>query len=285
MTAQFHELTRSEQETLLEWAAAEGWNPGIRDAEAFWNLDPHGFLGFEVDGELAGGGAIIRHSSRFGFMGLFIVGPDCRGRKLGAQLWTARRDRLLSRLDPGATIGLDGVDAMVPFYERGGFKPFTRHRRFELADSSIAEIDESNVVQLSTVDFELVNQFDYDCFPRGRRKFLENWLSQPGTMSLGIMGDGGLGGFGVMRPCQTGWKVGPLFADTLFDADQILKSLRSRADGQPVYIDAPDNNSDALELCRSHGMTEVFGCVRMYLGPIPNLEHHLIYGVTTLEVG
>lgn len=43
-------------------------------------------------------------------MGLFIVDPKYRGQGLGRKLWYARRDHLLSRLQPNATIGLDAVD-------------------------------------------------------------------------------------------------------------------------------------------------------------------------------
>jgi hypothetical protein len=28
----------------LEWAAAEGWNPGLHDARCFYAADPQGFL-------------------------------------------------------------------------------------------------------------------------------------------------------------------------------------------------------------------------------------------------
>lgn len=115
---------------LIVWAGLEGWNPGLNDASLFWSIDPEGFLGIELDGEFAGGGAVIRHSASFGFMGLFLVDPAYRGRGLGRILCGARRDSLLRRLSPGATIGLDGVDAMVSFYQQGGFRRSTRHRRF-----------------------------------------------------------------------------------------------------------------------------------------------------------
>src|SRR3712207_9059113 len=42
-------MRRPELDLALDWAAAEGWNPGLRDADAFWAADPEGFL-------LAGGG-------------------------------------------------------------------------------------------------------------------------------------------------------------------------------------------------------------------------------------
>jgi GNAT superfamily N-acetyltransferase len=83
-------MTRDELDTLIYWAAHEGWNPGLDDAEAFWAANPDGFVVAEIDGELVGGGAIIAYEKRYGFMGLFLVRPDHRGHGLGNRLWHER---------------------------------------------------------------------------------------------------------------------------------------------------------------------------------------------------
>lgn len=36
-----------------------------------------------------------------------------------------------------------------------------------------------------------------------------------------------------------------------------------------------------MDLVSRHGMDEVFGCARMYLGPAPDLAHDRIFGVIT----
>ncbi len=40
-----------------------------------------------------------------------------------------------------------------------------------------------------------------------------------------------------------------------------------------------------LAIAEKYKMQEVFGCVRMYYGPVPLLDHRRIFGVTTLEIG
>ena len=37
-------MTRAELDLAIEWAAGEGWNPGLADADAFYAADPNGFL-------------------------------------------------------------------------------------------------------------------------------------------------------------------------------------------------------------------------------------------------
>lgn len=278
-------MQAEEVRQLVAWAGEEGWNPGLRDADSFWNADPAGFLAMEEAGRMIGGGAVIRHDETFGFMGLFIVDKEFRGRKLGTQLWFSRRDRLLSRLAPGGTIGLDGVDAMVPFYEQGGFHPFTRHRRFQLASSSANLSRSAPIVDLRSFDLGSVADFDRHCFPARREHFLKDWIHQPGAVSLGYMKQEKLLGFGVMRPCLVGWKLGPLFAETPEVADELFQAFQLTRNQEPLFLDAPDNNPAALELCHRYALQEVFGCVRMYHGPAPHLDHHRIFGITTLEIG
>ena len=47
-------MTRPELDLGLDWAAAEGWNPGLHDADSFHAADPGGFLVGLVDNEPVG---------------------------------------------------------------------------------------------------------------------------------------------------------------------------------------------------------------------------------------
>jgi GNAT superfamily N-acetyltransferase len=118
----FKRLNYKGLETLVKWAEKEGWNPGLYDAEVFWATDPGGYYGYYLDGELIAGGSIVSYDGKFGFMGFFIVKPEYRSKGIGRKLWYERRDKLLSRLDSGASIGMDGVVAMQSFYKKGGFE-------------------------------------------------------------------------------------------------------------------------------------------------------------------
>jgi len=280
-------MTRLEVDVLVEWAAREGWNPGLHDADAFWATDPDAFIAAELGGELIGGGAITSYNAEFGFMGFFIVRPEYRGRGLGNTLWHARRDRLLARLHPGASIGLDGVFEMQHYYAKGGFVFSHRDMRFraEIPAGYETPQDDEEIVPLSSVPFDQVQEYDRICFPALRPTFLRAWTGLPDVLALGSLRDGRLAGYGVARRCREGCKTGPLFADDAQAANSIYTRLSAFAAGGPLFLDAPENNPAAIELVHRHGMTEVFGCARMYLGPPPVLAHERIFGVTTFELG
>lgn len=281
-------MNRAEVDELVEWAAREGWNPGLHDADLFWANDPAAFIAAELDGELIGGGAITSYDGAFGFMGFFIVRPEFRGRGLGNTLWHARRDRLLGRLRSGASIGLDGVFAMQDYYARGGFVFSHRDIRFRVdvpAHPPTARTDDEDIVPLTAVPFEQVLDYDRTCFPARRATFLKGWITQPDALALGCRRDGKLGGYGVVRRCREGCKIGPLFADDARAAEALYTQLSGFAAGGPLFLDVPENNAAAIGLAHTHRMVEVFGCARMYLGPAPALAHEHVFGVTTFELG
>lgn len=280
-------MSRAEVDQLVAWAAAEGWNPGLHDAELFWAADSDAFIAAEVGTELIGGGAITAYQGEFGFMGFFIVRPEFRGRGFGNALWHARRERLMTRLQAGATIGMDGVFTMQDYYARGGFVFSHRDLRFR-ADipqrPHLANIEE-DVIPLVDIPFEQILDYDRRCFPALRKRFLGAWIAQPDALAVGCRRGGQLAGYAVVRRCGDGCKIGPLFADDTAAAEALYIRASQFAVGGPLFLDVPENNPAAVDLARRHAMTEVFGCARMYLGPVPELAHQRIYGVTTFELG
>lgn len=285
------QMRRAEVDLLVGWAAREGWNPGLMDAELFWQTDPDAYIAADLDGELIGGGAITAYGDAFGFMGFFIVRPEFRGRGLGNRLWHARRELLLGRLNPGACIGMDGVFAMQDYYAKGGFVFSHRDIRFradspaEVAGKSGLQQARDSIRPLADVPFDQVLAYDRLCFPAERASFLRGWISQPQALALGCLRDGRLAGYGVIRRCLEGAKIGPLFADDSMAAEALYAGLRGFAAAGPVFLDAPENHPAALALAQRHGMVEVFGCARMYLGPVPTMDHERVFGVTTFELG
>lgn len=281
-------MTRAELDRLVGWAADEGWNPGLHDAALFWATDPEAFLAAELDGELIGGGAITSYNGEFGFMGFFIVRPEFRGRGFGNTLWHVRRDRLLSRLRPGASIGMDGVFTMQDYYAKGGFVFSHRDLRFRAdipAHPAALAAGGDAILPLASVPLDQLLDYDRTCFPASRRTFLEGWISQPDACALGCRREGRLSGYGVVRRCREGCKIGPLFADDAPAAEALYTQLAQFAAGGPLFLDVPENNPAAMALAQRRGMAEVFGCARMYLGPAPAIAHERVFGVTTFELG
>jgi GNAT superfamily N-acetyltransferase len=283
MNPTFRPLSRSELDTVLAWAEAEGWNPGRQDAEAFWAADPDGFYGLELDGDLIGSGSIVSYGGKLGFVGLFIVRPEWRGKGHGSYLWKRLIERLHERLEPGAAAALDGVFAMQSYYAKSGFVFSHRNLRMEGIGKPGPRAPE--LVEMDALPFEQVVEFDRTHFIGHRPEFLKRWIHPEGGLALGHIRDGKLAGCGVVRPCSRGFKIGPLIAEDPQIAEALFVALSDQIAGEPLFLDTPENNPEAIALAKRHGLTECFGCARMVMGRAPEVPWQMVYGVTTFELG
>jgi GNAT superfamily N-acetyltransferase len=280
---QFRQLDFAGLETLIAWARTEGWNPGSNDAQAFWAADPDGFIGCFKEDELIGGGSIVSYKGAFGFMGLFIMKPEYRSAGLGRILWNKRRDLLLSRLRPGAAIGMDGVVAMQPFYQKGGFKKAFRDVRYVRKGQAFSI--SSNISVINALDIESIQAYDKECFGFERNNFLKTWLSLPESWAFKYQHTTELNGFAVIRKVRRGFKIGPLFADNYEVAEQLYQACLNEAIDQEVYLDIPVVNEVAQELVKQYKAEQTYECARMYLGTPPDIALEKVFGITSFELG
>ena len=260
----------------LDWAAAEGWNPGLADAGPFACVDPEGFLVGELDGAPASIIAVVNYNVRFSFLGFYIVRPDLRGRGFGFRIW-----RAAWRM-PARTVGLDGVVAQHDNYRKSGFTLAYYNIRYGGAVLPLAV--PAATVPLSDLPFETIARDDAAVFPAARPAFLRAWLAAPGHVGRALMRDGRLAAWGVIRPCRGGRKIGPLVADGRAAAEAVFAALLGDADGE-VFLDVPQPNREATALAEAHGLAPVFQTARMYSGAIRDVALKRVFGVTTFELG
>ena len=270
-------MTPADVTLALDWAAAEGWNPGHADAACFTAVDPQGFLIGEVEGEPAATISVVNYDSGFAFLGFYIVRPDLRGRGFGYRLWQAGIAHA-----GGRVIGLDGVVAQQDNYRKSGFAfAYTNIRYGGVPSGPRAEGD---TVPLADIPFTQLERDDATVFPAPRPAFLRAWHDAPGHVGRALIRDGRLAAWGVIRPCRNGHKIGPLVADNREDAETVFAALIAHVDGE-VFLDVPQPNAQALALAEAHGLSPVFETARMYTGAIRELALERVFGVTTFELG
>jgi hypothetical protein len=269
-------LALEEVEILVDWAAAEGWNPGLGDAAAFQAADPEGFIGAFADGEMVAGISAVAYGDDFGFIGLYICRPDRRGKGHGKAVWDAGMERLGNR-----TIGLDGVVEQQANYRSMGFAPVYRTIRF-VGSPNVSADDDSDIRAIGPE----ANVVDYDSrfFPAPRRSFLEQWLRPP-HMALAIVNDGVIEGYGVARRCRDGHKIGPLFSNSLDTASRLFAALANASGPGNVHLDVPETSGQFAALLSSAGLQPGFETARMYKGKAPQLTQSGVFAITTLELG
>jgi GNAT superfamily N-acetyltransferase len=263
----------------IQWAAQEGWNPGLDDGERFARADPGAFLYTERDGEVVATVSCARYGDAYAFIGMYIVRPDLRGQRVGRALFDRALEQAGDRI-----VGLDGVLEQQQTYERAGFRLAHRNTRYE---GSGAGGRPAEVVGLSDVPAAALRGYDAAIFGTDRTAFLDAWIAgRPAGMALAVMDGTRVRGYAIGRRSRRGVKIGPLFADDAGAADQLFRGIAAAAgDRTPLFLDVPEPNADAMELAARYEMQPGFATVRMYRGGAPADDVDRVYGVTSFEFG
>ena len=182
-----------------------------------------GFLIGELDGEPAATISCVNYDASFAFLGFYIVRKDLRGRGFGLRIW----NEAIAHAGP-RVIGLDGVVAQQPNYRKSGFElayPNIRYGGIVAA----GDTPPAGIIPLTKIPLATVAADDATVFPAPRTAFLRAWIDSPGHVGCALMRDGSLAGWGVIRPCRQGRKIGPLVADDRAAAEAILSGLLASA--------------------------------------------------------
>ncbi|MGZ9810807.1 GNAT family N-acetyltransferase [Pseudoroseicyclus sp. H15] len=251
----------SEIALLLDWAAAEGWNPGLDDDAAFHAADPQGFFVAELDGTPVAGISVVNHSPQFAFLGLYLCLPEHRGRGIGYGLWRHALAHAGER-----TIGLDGVAAQQANYAKSGFALTGRTVRFEgRFPATQQELPLASPDQLPRLI-----ELDKEATGTSRPAFLTSWTAQEPSRKTVVSAEGGhITGFATARLCRSGCKIGPVVAPSVSMALLLATQAAAALGCEQVAIDIPDGQGAFEGLLRARDFAETFATARMYRGAVP----------------
>jgi ribosomal-protein-alanine N-acetyltransferase len=288
--------------TVTAWARREGFSPGVGDVAIYRNTDRQGVWVACLKSRPVGCVAGVRYNANYGFIGLFLVVPEQRGKGYGVRLWR----HALHHLADVPCVGLEAAPDRIADYAGWGFAPASPTTRWQRPapgepvgpstptgpEDGASERPSGPAWCLLTGDAipeGAVLRFDALREPSPRPHFLHQWLRHPaGTVHALVDREGTIHGFGRLRPCLLtegeGWRIGPLVAATPEAARALVEGLLQQHPGV-VLIDVPGANPRAAPLLRELGFAPVSQTLRMYRGPAPRVSLADVYGLACLELG
>lgn len=273
-------MSQDELNIAIQWAKQEGWNPGLQDATAFYAADPTGFLIGTLGSTPIATISAVKYGSSFGFIGLYIVKEEFRGQGYGLKLWQEAMQSL-----KGRNIGLDGVVAQQENYKKSGFNLAHRNIRFA-GRSTQSPAPAAHIRSIKEVEFSHLEEYDHPFFPERRSAFLKHWVNQEHTHTLVILDGAKIVGYGCIRACVQGFKIGPLNAEHPDLALELFTALtHNLPEGSDIFLDIPEVNIQALDMAKKLGMSPSFETARMYTSAVPPMPLHKIFGITSFELG
>lgn len=263
---------------VLDWAAEEGWNPGLDDARAFHAADTQGFFLARVKGEPVAAISVVNHDTGNAFLGLYLCRPDWRGQGIGLATWTHALEHAGTR-----SVGLDGVAAQEANYAKSGFVRTGASLRHEGFWPS-ARSPEIRSAALS--DMPRLIELDAAAGGFSRPTFLNAWLA-PGQLERAtrvLQKDGEIVGFATWRACREGTKIGPVIAPGTSAALDLIADIAAERPNGPLIVDLPEANTALRHALEGAGFTVPFATARMYRGTVPQTGPGL-QAIATMELG
>ena len=273
----FRNATLPELKLILDWAAAEGWNPGLDDAEAFYQADPDGFFVAEnAKDEIVAAISVVNHSDDFAFLGLYIVRPDERGKGIGLGLWQYALNHA-----SGRTVGLDGVEAQLHNYIAPVFSHAVGTTRFS---GNVQGAVDPGIRLANSKDIPWMIEQETTASGVAKPDYLYAWFTPTETRSSLILEKADRpSAFCTVRQCRSGAKIGPLIAENSADANRLIAHAATMVEC-PVTLDVPETSTGLIDLCSQRHMNAGFKTARMYCGSF-SVSRHTHFAVSSLELG
>lgn len=246
-------LIRPLVEDDLEFAdqvrASCGWNQTFADWRRLIAHEPAGCFCAEWDGVRAGTVTTTSYGKDLAWIGMMLVHPDLRRRGISTALMNEAIGYLRKRNI--RCIKLDATPEGEPVYQKIGFKPEWRLRRWE------ARLDGPKTTGGLFLDRH--RELDIIAFGAGRADWLEKLGADSGNVLVSEHG------YGMARDGMRANYLGPVVAGNLDEGLSICRQLIRRLEGL-TFWDIPQSNVVAEKLAEELGFIPTRSLLRMWMG-------------------
>jgi GNAT superfamily N-acetyltransferase len=275
-------MTDADLEDGLRLSRASGWNQAIGDWRLLLSLGPGLFrVGLE-DGVVVASGGAVRYGDALAWICMILVDPARRGHGIGTRIF----DEVLARANAAVrtgglrAVGLDATPAGHGIYLQCGFQDEGGLVRVR-AEGPVGSALESRsrgpgaiqdltptlaprVRPLTAEDLPAVLARDREVFGADRGAVLR-WALATAPDLAWISSAGGTVAYCFGRHGDHSDQVGPVVADDLGPARDLLRACLARPWSRPLIVDARVEPSWLVALARM-GFREQRPFTRMYLG-------------------
>lgn len=258
----------------LRWPhRAADWEQAFRHAEG---------VVAERDGQVVGTALRWRWGRKHATVGLVVVAPACRGRRIGHRLMSALLDGLQRR-----TVLLHATAEGRGLYERLGFVrvgEIRQHQGIALPAPLVALEAGWRLRPATEADLPALRTLD--AAARGMpRDALIDELFRNADATVVLDQDGSARGFAMLRRFGRGHSIGPVVAPGVDGAKALIAHLAGLNAGRFTRIDI-DFDSGLAEWLESLGLLRVDAPTTMVRGaPLPRDANARLYAIVTQALG
>ena len=258
-------LARKDFAFALSLCRLAGWNQTRDDWQRLWALATEGCFVAEWEDEPVGTVTTTSYGTDLAWIGMMLVHPDHRRKRIGRALMKEALDHLRSK--QVRCIKLDATPLGKKVYDQLGFREEWTFTRW--ACQRVGEVKGSphfRVRRWRNADWEVLRQLDCAAFGVDRSRLLSRLHDGISRSLLDESPTGRINGSGFVRNGALAVYFGPLVATSLAAAGPLVKSLLAPLRGRAVFWDIPDAQEGMAEVAKQLGFAPQRQLTRMFLG-------------------
>jgi ribosomal protein S18 acetylase RimI-like enzyme len=254
-------LDESDIQAAMLLKESARWNQTEGDWRRLLRLEPRGCFCAKAGGVLAGTTTTITYGSELAWIGMVLVDPEYRRRRIATRLMQAALDYLSERV---ATVKLDATPDGRPVYENLGFEVESLVERWA---GRARAVPTASCAMLETAAQGELFALDQHAFGADRSELIGALLADAcAAPVVATTADGRLSGYAVARRGSNAAYVGPLVAADAKQAARLLDCLLNQLASQPVYVDVNTNFETGVEILAARGFIKQRELLRMSYG-------------------
>lgn len=269
----------NELDLLYQQAQNENWDPGVFDFNAYFSSCPEGFFVGVIDDIPICFVSIVQYEKHFAFFGNYIVIPEYRHQGFGYELVKKVSSRLENRIS-----ALDAVVDQISTYEKSGFISDGYNIRYQGIAKNYAK-NNKLIVDLKNINFNEICEYDRKHFLADRSAFLKEWIYHTSSYGFACINDEKIMGYCVLRKTTSGYRIAPLFADSIEIAKDLMSFSLSCIVGKIFTINMPFKNANLENFISTFSLQPIFKTMRMYRNGKLELPLNNIYSISSFELG
>jgi GNAT superfamily N-acetyltransferase len=258
----YREMTPDDIPAGLNLCRLAGWNQLARDWELFLQIHSKGCrVGVDDAGNIVGTVTTIPYENHFAWIGMVLVDPSKRRQGIGTQLL---REALQLTADL-ETIKLDATPDGREVYLKLGF--VDEYRIIRTRGQTIRTVDAPPGARpLTANDFPSLLKFDREVFGATRQSVLESLFKDAPQYAFIVEERGSIHGFCLGRHGYDFDQIGPIIANDINSATQLLSNALHQPGDKPIVIDILTHAPVWIGFVLSLGFKELRPLIRMYRG-------------------
>ncbi|MEO9893474.1 GNAT family N-acetyltransferase [Aurantibacter sp.] len=257
------QMEESDISGAMHLVLAENWNQTKEDWQMFLNINSNLCLVALYKSEVIGTVTAINYRNEVAWIGMMLVTKSFRGIGISKRLLNT----IIERLSDCLSIKLDATPAGKPVYNKLGFQEeFSLNRMVVTKFKGATNINKSAAFWPISVDeIEDIVSLDLKIFGSDRSELINSLIKRNSDKTWCVVKNEHVVGYVLGRPGLNYFQIGPLIAETVDDAIQLIEIILNQYIGESIVIDILQDKLEFKKHLISLGFSEQRSFMRMYL--------------------